>query len=202
MRGEARDEIDAGPAVARVTAFSDGVFAIAITLLVLNLDVPRLSGAQEPRLGHDLLGEYHDYLAYLLSFVIIARFWLVHHRLFGRIARLDDRAMIANFAYLAAVVLIPFATEVLGEYPAQPAAAVTYAIVVGGASFCAWLLVRHAIGSGLVREVHLRETRFSADRVALLRPALFALSVPLAFASTTAAELLWVAALFVGRGRR
>jgi uncharacterized membrane protein len=202
MQAGARGEIDAGRALTRVTAFSDGVFAIAITLLVLNLDVPRLSAAEQHRLAHDLIDQWPDYLAWALSFVIIARFWVVHDRLFARMARLDERAMVANFAYLAAVVLIPFASEVLGEYPDRVAAVVTYALVVGGATLLAWLLIHHALAGGLIREADRPETRVYGDRAALMRPALFALSIPVAFVSTGVAQMLWVATFLVGRRRR
>ena len=182
-----------------MTAFSDGVFAIAITLLVLTIDVPNLTRSRQHELGQILLDQWHVYFAFFLSFVVIARFWLVHHRLFLQVARLDDRAMLLNFGYLAAIVLIPFATNIVGDYPRQRAAVVTYALVVGATTLFAWLLVHHALTAGLLREGHLREERPLGDRMALLRPGLFMASVPVAFVSTVAAELLWVVSLFVRR---
>ena len=190
---------DAGRALARVTAFSDGVFAIAITLLVLTIDVPNLTRSEQHRLGQVLLDQWHVYFAFFLSFVVIARFWLVHHRLFLRVTRLDDRAMVLNFAYLASVVLIPFSTNVLGNYPKQRPAVLMYALVVGATTLFAWLLVHHALTAGLLRESDRLETRRQADRVALLRPGLFMASVPVAFVSTAAAEVLWVVSLLVRR---
>jgi uncharacterized membrane protein len=195
-------EPEVGPALERTTAFSDGVFAIAITLLVLNLAVPNLTVAQRHRLGHELLAEWHTYFAFALSFVIIARFWLIHHRIFSRLTRLDTGAILINFAYLAAVVLVPFATEVFGRYPGEPAAAITYAIVVGFAALFAWLLHRRALQHGLVDETYRHEAQLFGDRVALLRPALFFASIPLAFVTTTLSEVCWIAAVFVARGRR
>jgi uncharacterized membrane protein len=197
-----RRDPDGGATLDRVATFSDGVFAIAITLLVLNLDVPNLTGAQTHRLGHELLAQWHDYLAFGLSFVIIARYWVVHQRIFARLTRLDSGALVANFAYLAAIVLIPFASEVLGRYAREAAAAVTYALVVGSATFFAWLLHRQALARGLVDEAFRHDTALFGDRLSLLRPALFFVSIPLAFVTTTAAEACWVAALLIGRGRR
>jgi uncharacterized membrane protein len=197
--------IDSGPALTRVTAFSDGVFAIAITLLVLNLDVPRLAAGDEHLLGDELLDQWQKYLAYALSFAIIARFWRVHHRLFSAVTRLDERAMSLNLLHLAAIVLIPFATEVLGEYSDQPAAVVTYALVLTGATLAGWVLAWHALRAGLIVEHDLPDERVRADAVGLLRPALFALSIPVAFLSTSVAELMWLGALLRprrGRGGR
>src|SRR5215210_7003060 len=65
---------------ARFLTFSDGVFAIAITLLALNIEVPRLPSGH--RLGAPLFSQWPDILAYLVSFAVVGRFWLIHHRLF------------------------------------------------------------------------------------------------------------------------
>jgi uncharacterized membrane protein len=202
MQAGGRLEVDAGRALERVTAFSDGVFAIAITLLVLNLDVPRLTGAEQDRLGHELLTQGANYYAFALSFAVIARFWVVHHRLFLSMTRLDDRGLAGNFVFLAAVVLIPFASEVLGRYGEEPAAVVTYALVVGAAIASAVLLGRHAARRGLLREPEEPRARRLGERAAVLRVALFALSIPVAFISTGVAEALWVVALLARPVRR
>jgi len=205
MHAGGRLEVDAGRTLERVTAFSDGVFAIAITLLVLNLDVPRLTGAEQDRLGHELLTQGANYYAFALSFAVIARFWVVHHRLFLSMTRLDDRGLAGNFVFLAAVVLIPFASEVLGRYGEEPAAVVTYALVVGAAIASAVLLGRHAARRGLLREPEEPEeprARRLGERTAVLRVALFALSIPVAFISTGVAEALWVVALLARPVRR
>src|SRR3954447_2671229 len=202
MQAGGRLEVDAGRALERVTAFSDGVFAIAITLLVLNLEVPRLTGAEQDRLGHELLTQGANYYAFALSFAVIARFWVVHHRLFLSMTRLDDRGLAGNFVFLAAVVLIPFASEVLGRYGEEPAAVVTYALVVGAAIASAVLLGRHAARRGLLREPEEPRARRLGERAAMLRVALFALSIPVAFISTGVAEALWVVALLARPVRR
>jgi uncharacterized membrane protein len=67
----------------RIVAFSDGVFAIAITLLVLNLDVGE--GVKDGELGTVLWNHHQDLFAYVLSFAVIGRFWLIHHRFFGEV---------------------------------------------------------------------------------------------------------------------
>ena len=89
----------------RIVAFSDGVFAIAITLLVLNLGVPE-------HIRHDdlwpvLREQGQDLFAYGLSFAVIGRFWVVHHRFFGDVTGFDGRLIALNLFYLAWIVLIP-----------------------------------------------------------------------------------------------
>ena len=77
----------------RVNAFSDGVFAIAITLLVLNIEIPTVAGDE---LGSALSELWDDLLAYVIGFAVIGPFWFGHHRLFSRLARSDGRLVLAT----------------------------------------------------------------------------------------------------------
>jgi uncharacterized membrane protein len=92
----------------RVEAFSDGVFAIAITLLILDIKVP--PGAD---LALHLLQEWPFYVSFLISFTFIGIMWINHHRLFTHIARSDDVLLILNLLLLLGVVVVPFSTAVL-----------------------------------------------------------------------------------------
>jgi uncharacterized membrane protein len=100
----------------RVEAFSDGVFAIAITLLVLDIKVP--SGA-EP-LASALRGEWPFYAAFLLSFAFIGIMWINHHRLFTQIHRSTNTLMVLNLLLLLGVTVVPFTTAVLAAHLATP----------------------------------------------------------------------------------
>ena len=104
---EGRDE-----GIDRVLAFSDGVFAIAITLLVLNLNVPKVS--------HDLLHAlgtlWPAYLSYVLSFSIIGIVWASHHHMFRNIKRSDHPFLLINILFLMWVAIIPFPTNLLAHY--------------------------------------------------------------------------------------
>src|SRR3954465_14418274 len=99
--------------VGRLVAFTDGVFAIAITLLVLNFDEPHGSDSE---ILHQLTDQWPSLLAYFLSFAVIGRFWIVHRPGFGVVRRGDSPPPTLNLGYLAFVVMIPFTTEVLGDY--------------------------------------------------------------------------------------
>src|SRR4030095_5462388 len=100
---------------ARLEACSDGVFAIAITLLVLDLKVPRELG-QERTLDQALVAQWPAYVAFLSSFLTILIMWVNHHRMFTLIGRADDRLLFYNGLLLLGVTLVPFPTSLVAEY--------------------------------------------------------------------------------------
>ncbi len=99
----------------RVEAFSDGVFAIAITLLVLDLKVPR-DLPEGARLFDALLRQWPSYVAFVSSFATIGIMWINHHRLFGLIRRVDHWLLILNGLLLLGVTFVPFPTALMAEY--------------------------------------------------------------------------------------
>src|SRR5215471_19607886 len=97
----------------RIEAFSDGVFAIAITLLVLEIKIP--TPAKGP-LSVALLQQWPSYLAFIMSFAFIGIMWINHHRLFTHIRRSNDVLLILNLLLLLGVTAVPFPTAVLAAY--------------------------------------------------------------------------------------
>jgi uncharacterized membrane protein len=102
----------------RLEAFSDGVFAIAITLLVIELHAPAELEPGET-LAHALWLEWPSYVAYLVSFLTIGVIWLNHHRAFTRIVRVDGPLLVLNLNLLLWTALIPFPTSVVADYLGQ-----------------------------------------------------------------------------------
>jgi uncharacterized membrane protein len=101
----------------RVEAFSDGVFAIAITLLILEIKVPKLSPDSSPAaLAAALADLWPSYLAFLLSFFAILIMWINHHGLFNLVRRVNPGFLYANGLLLLMVSFVPFPTSVLAEY--------------------------------------------------------------------------------------
>jgi uncharacterized membrane protein len=98
----------------RLETFSDGVFAIAITLLVLLFDVPDVSEGQS--LGHVLAHQWPSYASYVVSFVTIGIIWVNHHTLFRHIARADRVFLFVNVVFLMTVAFIPYPTAVVARY--------------------------------------------------------------------------------------
>jgi len=135
---------------ARIEAFSDGIFAFAITLLVLELKVPHgLPGGE--RLLEELLKEWPSYFGYLTSFFTIGIMWVNHHRMFSLIRKSDDGLMLANLAFLLGITFVPFPTAVLAEYFDTPACRIAAAFYTGTYFFMALLfnlLWRYATRSG------------------------------------------------------
>lgn len=180
----------------RIVAFTDGVFAIAITLLVLNFDIPETPGASAARVDRYVETLGGDFLAYFLTFAVVGRLWLVHHRLFATLESFDSRLMVVNLVYLSMIVLIPFPAELLGDYGDQLLPVVIYAGVLSVAATLNWVMVRHALRAGLVHPTHRERTAPWGGRGALFIPGVFVLSIPVAFASPLAAELMWTALVF------
>jgi uncharacterized membrane protein len=114
----------------RIEAFSDGVFAIIVTLLVLELKVPALKDhASVNELAHHLLEALPKFVSWLISFIIVCKFWLNHHHILG-LARHADYAMVwLNSLFLLGQSFIPFPTALAGEYPTNPLAVSFFGVV-------------------------------------------------------------------------
>ena len=178
----------------RIVAFSDGVFSIAITLLVLNLHV---DPGHADKLGHELWEQREQFLAYGISFAVIARFWLVHHRFFGEVKAFDGRLIVLNMLYLGWIVLIPFSSQVLGEYASQLPAIVIYsanlAIVVLVGQWMSWDARR--AGLTTIDAETAEETLFRSMFVA----GVFLLSIVVALFDANIAPYTWLLLFVEGR---
>ena len=114
MNRENPQEVESGTAVERTVHFSDAVVAIAITLFTLELRLPEgLAPGEVP--GH-LLDTLSGLFAFLVSFWVIASYWVAHHRIFNRIGAHDGALLNINFVFLMWVVLVPFTTSMVMEY--------------------------------------------------------------------------------------
>jgi len=120
------------PSAERLLALSDGVVAIAITLLVLQLNVPDPAKLVHPDSASELakqLSKGADQLiSYVISFYVIAQFWLVHHRVFRRITGQQEGLAWWNFAFLFTITVMPFTSDLLGKYAANPLAIDIFAV--------------------------------------------------------------------------
>ena len=132
---------------ARLETFSDGVFAVAITLLVLGLHVNAPPGGLASALGR----EWPHYATYVVSFLTIGIIWMNHHAQYERIARVDRTLMLVNLVLLMFVTLIPFPTGLLADHLSAPSdqhvAAAVYAgslLAMGVAFFATYLWAMHA----------------------------------------------------------
>ena len=173
-------------------AFSDGVFAIAMTLLVVAIAVPALSdGNSVDELGDALNDLVPNFISFFISFGVIGRYWIAHHQFFALLARADGRLVVINLVYLGFVAFLPFPTALLGTYFENPLSVSLYAVMVAIISGLEVVLMRHAHGHGLLSEAMPPDV-YRWGVIGSLSPVVFFLaSVPVAFASTTLAVGVW-----------
>lgn len=159
----------------RLEAFSDGVIAIVITLLVLEIHVPSFppnGGSRE--MVSLLLGLAPHFAAYLVSFLVCAVWWVSHHNFIHDLKQVDRPLLWANNFFLLWLVFIPFPTALLGQHPGQPVAAAFYGIICALAGFSFWLMRRYASRHGQLMnpEIGVAERRRRL-RVSILSPMLY-----------------------------
>jgi uncharacterized membrane protein len=178
-------------ALERIVFFSDAVFAIAITLLVIQIPIPSAS-------EHDLAGALADlgpqFFSFGLSFLVIGQFWVAHHRMFRYITRFDAGLVWLNLGLLLCVAFLPFPTALLGEHDTDRTAIVFYALAMfltGLASAGVWhyATFRHrCVGADLDR----RRVHYLSRR-SLVVPAVFIVTLPVALWNASAAKAVWFA---------
>jgi TMEM175 potassium channel family protein len=174
----------------RTVALSDGVFAIALTLLVLNITVPELTSRHHGEIGDRLLDRWPEVRSYIISFAVISYLWFRHHGFFRGLDRIDGRITLLNLVYLGLVAFLPYPTRVLGLYDDQGAAIVLYAGTAATVSLVAGLMRAHATRAGLLSEAGRRH--LARREPWGIAPAIFLISIPIGFVSTAAAELTWL----------
>jgi uncharacterized membrane protein len=135
----------------RFEAFSDSVFAFAITLLVLGIAIPALPAPSEDALRAALISRWPDVIAYALSFAVIGLLWQNHHAIFRLVDRIDRRTIAYNLLLLAGIAFIPFATSTLGAYPTLHASTFLYGMVLTYCSIMFNLLLRHLVVHGAIQ---------------------------------------------------
>lgn len=177
------------------------MFAIALTLLVLDLRIPGLGGDPgRPRAMLEALGEVVPALvAYGVAFLLLGRYWLAHHAFTSRLSAVDRGLLGRTLVYLAFVALLPFPSSLVGSFEENPISVVVFALVLAAISGMETVMFVHAHRAGLFAEP-LTDQQFRWSVGASLQPlAIFTLTVPLAFVSTTATLLSWaLAAPLVG----
>jgi uncharacterized membrane protein len=173
----------------RLESFSDGVIAVAITLLVLGIAVPGPGSTPHHSLIWELGQRWPEYAAYVVSFLTIGIIWINHHAMIHRVREVDHYMLILNLLLLMSIGLLPFATDLLATYLRHPSGRSTAAAVYSGAfllmSIAFSLLNRHVL---LAKSHMLSEELPLARRRHILRRSVvglvpYAAGVPLAFVS-------------------
>lgn len=183
----------------RLIFFSDAVFAIAITLLALEIRLPEGAGMFDDReMWAALLGLWHQYLAFIISFLVIGSFWIAHHRKFRLIDRYDNRLLSLNLVVLMSVAFVPFSSSVISVSSSR-SATVFYAltIMVVGLLFTGmWSYASR--GNRLTRPDVTERQRRREFTSALSTVAVFGVSIVLSFFDVGLARLSWMLILPFG----
>ncbi|MGB2951911.1 MAG: TMEM175 family protein [Gaiellaceae bacterium] len=179
----------------RLEAFSDGVFAIAITLLIIEVHVPSHSHGET--LGHALLRLWPSYLGYLTSFLTIGVMWINHHHVFSLIARVDRTMLLLNTLLLMLIAFVPFPTAVLAQFietdGARPAAVLYGAtLTLTAITFFAWWRYASTERRLIAAEVR-NEDIDDITRAYTPGTLLYAGAMAMAFASAWASATLYLA---------
>jgi uncharacterized membrane protein len=178
----------------RMEAFSDGVFAIAITLLVLNIHVPTEAELHDQSLLQALLRQWPLYLAYVTSFLTFLIVWINHHHIFGLIGRTDRLLLFLNGLLLMAVAIVPFPTALVSEnLPArdESMAAAIYAGTFLVLAILFYLLWHYAADGG--RLLHQDADQQAVRRISrqyFFGPPLYLLAIAVTLLSPLASVIL------------
>ena len=184
----------------RLIFFSDAVFAIAITLLALDLRLPTGIGAlSNSQLWDQLMGSWHKYLAFVISFLAIGTFWMAHHRKFRLIQRYDRGLLALNLLFLMVIAFVPFPTWVISE-SGNRTATIFYALTMVLAGLMLsdvwWYASRHT----RLTDPQLDALQRRRQWVSLvLTVALFAVSIGLAFLNENVARFSWLLVVPISR---
>jgi uncharacterized membrane protein len=177
----------------RLVFFPDAVFAIAITLLALDLRLPQLAeDVAQGTFNAALVGLEPKLFSYGLNFAIVGLLWLGHWRRFEHVRAPSETLVAINLVLLALVALIPFPTALLGEHGDQPGAVVLYALIVSAAGIVGSVSWLYAERAGLTTPGRSRRwVRLSTLR-GLVAPLVLLGSLPLVLVHPYAAEAAWV----------
>jgi len=183
---------DDEPRVNRLLQLSDGVIAIALTLLVLQLRLPTPGQLHNPDSATELADQLGkgsaELISYAISFYVIAQFWLVHRRISRLLGDQEDGLEWWNFAFLFTITAMPFTSALLGSFVANPLAVDIFAANLLIASLATQAMILIGRRKGLVSAAKARAARLSAATV----PIVMGVSIGLAWLSTSAAMYFWI----------
>jgi len=191
--------VEAGTEMERTIFFSDAVFAIAITLLALDITIPKPKHVLGRELSSVVLAQWPDVLSFAVSFLIIGAYWMAHHRIFHYIKRYDATLLWLNLLFLMSIAFLPFPDRVLSEWgDREQFALIFYATSVAVAGLLLSLVWLYATrGRRLVAsDIDPRLVRYLFSR-GLMPPLVFLGSIVISFVSLRAALGSWLLLLAV-----
>lgn len=182
--------LEHGKDLSRIFAFTDGVFAIAITLLVLQIEVPTdISSSSD--LWQGLRDEGSDFTAFAISFIVIGVYWISSHRFMRTVVEYDRGLMLLTLLYLAFIVLIPFSSQMMGEWANEaPLSVALYTLNLTMVAASSGLMQWHVLKAKLGRSEYSWDTDLTM-KSSFFTAGFFLATVPLAFVFGPWTPLLW-----------
>lgn len=170
------------PGTSRIEAFSDGVFAIVVTLLVLELRVPHLpENFTSTDALNELLHLSPKFISFALSFLVIAIFWVNHHQMFHSLEKTDRAFLWYNNLLLFTLSFVPFPTAFIGEYPTSMIPVMLYGFAMLAAALSFNIMLQHAVRAGLFYPSHSQESLRQSIKRGMLGPVIYLISIVAAF---------------------
>ena len=189
-----------GFSIETLILFSDAVFAIAITLLAIDIRVPQL--AEEliaVQLNNEIYGLLPRFISFILTFFIVGSYWISYHRTMYQIKRYDRGLISLNLLFLMFIVLLPFPNDLIGKYPTQQVAVLVYAIITsmtGVSLMLLWLhasrrhrLIDEALPVPFIKRFNLR---------LFISPCIFLISIPVSYLNPLFSLVTWFFAFPIG----
>lgn len=182
----------------RIETLVDGIFAIAMTLLVLGLDVPRISyPATNDQILNILIGMSPQFFIYFLSFVLLATFWRINHSQFNLIKKIDQGLLWINVFWLLLVALVPFSTNLVGDYGYLTVPMVFFHLnlfLIGALFNLNWY---YAVKHNFIDEKVDKHFIESSRNINLTLPVCALIAIGLAFITPEFSSLVYLATFFV-----
>jgi uncharacterized membrane protein len=166
----------------RFENFSDGVFAIAVTLLILNVRIPDAKNLDNHQLNHVLHISVPHVVTFAFSFLVIGVFWVEHHRIFSFVRVLDSTLLWLNILYLMFIAVIPLPAAVVSENPFLPSAILLYSTILLIIALMHFVLLEYILrNSHLKHEALTDEVYRSAQKTAIVGPVCYIIAAASSF---------------------
>jgi len=181
----------------RLEALSDGIFAIAMTLLVFNISITG-SGETNKSISQLLLDESHTFFIFGLSFIILALFWILHHKQFHFIEKTNNIHIWTNIIFLMLISLMPFTSSLIGDYPNNLPARIFFNINLFLLGFLLYLNWIYASRNDQIREGALSKKEINKkEKTCMVLPSLAILAIAVSFITPIYSPIVYVLSPFI-----
>ncbi|HEX3960704.1 MAG TPA: TMEM175 family protein [Trebonia sp.] len=190
----AHDQDEASPE--RLITLTDGVVAIALTLLILGIQVPSPDGLRNPDSMSELAGALvhtlDSWISYVVSFYVIAQFWLLHRQVFRGIRRHHDGLAALNFVFLFTITVMPFTSDLIGKYPENSLAVIIFSANLIVTNLATYRMLSFSRRRGLINPQGAAALDRHKSLQGIFSLFIYAVAIPVALINPVAAKLCWL----------